>query len=499
MLLLILMLVAYNWLILALDADFLSILSATKSYVINFMLNLTIENIGIIKQAKIALNGLTVIAGENDTGKSTVGKLMFAIVKALSRFEQDLNEDQKKQIRETIESIYFQLRKSYSFQKYPALKQAFHPDVFVEEVEKLLAHNHLKELNLLLAKKRQIWEQVQSETSLAEIVSTESHHQTHGVEKINLEFEALNHLITQKEDKQSVIKRALSKALISEFHFEITPKHAPWKSFLQIEEGMNHILEIAIENNQITELEFYDEVFFNDVTFVETPILLQMYDIVNSASTLLEVINEDNKSQRLEQLGKPKVSLHLKDLMSKLENSQYFSLTFFEKDNFLVDFLKRIRQLSYGDFYFDNQLRDFIFKRTSHQEQIMSYRSVNTASGLKSFGILQLLVESQFLDERSLLIIDEPETHLHPEWQVEYAKLIVMLAENNIPVLLSSHSPYMIQALKVLCENSLLKNKASYYLAAPTKDHLTEIVDVTDDLNQIFQTLSKPLQKLVWS
>ncbi|HEC84804.1 MAG: hypothetical protein DRR08_23750 [Candidatus Parabeggiatoa sp. nov. 2] len=76
------------------------------------MLNLTLKNVGIIKQAKIALNGLTVIAGENDTGKSTVGKLMFVIIKALSRFEQDLNEDKKKQIRETIESIYFHLRES---------------------------------------------------------------------------------------------------------------------------------------------------------------------------------------------------------------------------------------------------------------------------------------------------------------------------------------------------------------------------------------------------
>ena len=461
------------------------------------MLNLTLQNVGIIKQAKIALNGLTVIAGENDTGKSTVGKLMFAIVKALSRFEQDLNEDKKKQIRETIESIYFQLRKLYSFQKYPALKQEFHPEVFVDEVEQLLAHHHFNELNLLLDKKRRIWDNLHSELSKNEKQGTEFHSMTHEIEKIQLDFEALNHLITQKEDKKSVIKQALTKALISEFHFEITPKYAPLKSFIQIEEGMNHILEIEIEDNQIALLEFYDEVFFNDVTFIETPILLQMYDIVNSASTLLEMINEDNKSQRLEQLGKPKVSLHLKDLMSKLENSQYFSL--FEKENFLIDFLEQIRQLIHGDFYFDKKLKDFIFKRANNQEQVMSYRSVNTASGLKSFGTLQLLVESQFLDERSLLIIDEPETHLHPQWQLEYAKLIVMLAENNIPVLLSSHSPYMIQALKVFSENSPLKNKANYYLAAPTKDNLTEIIDVTDDLNQIFQTLSKPLQKLVWN
>jgi predicted ATPase len=143
------------------------------------MLNLTLKNVGIIKNAKIALNGLTVIAGENDTGKSTVGKLMFVIIKALSRFEQDLNEDKKKQIRETIESIYFKLRKSYAFQKYPALKQEFHPEVFVEEVEKLLAHNHFKELNLLLGKKRRIWNNVQFDSSQDESQGTELHRLTH--------------------------------------------------------------------------------------------------------------------------------------------------------------------------------------------------------------------------------------------------------------------------------------------------------------------------------
>ncbi len=447
------------------------------------MLNLTVKNLGIIKNTQICLNGLTVITGENDTGKSTVGKLMFAIVKALSRFEQDLNEDKKKHIRETIESIYFQIRKLYSFKKHPALKQEFHPEVFVEEVEKLLAHNHLNELNLLLDKKRRIWNKINSDSLQ--------------IEKINLDFEALNHLVNQNEDKKSVIKRALTKALVSEFHFELSPKHAPLKSIIQIEEGMNKIFEIEIENNQITGLEFYDEVFFNDVTFIETPILLQMYDIVNSASTLLEIINEDNKIQRLEQLSKPKVSLHLKDLISKLENSQYFA--FFEPYNFLSDFLKQIQQLIDGNFYFDKKLKDFVFKRVNSQEQITNYRSVNTASGIKSFGILQLLVESQFLDARSLLIIDEPETHLHPQWQVEYAKLIIMLVENNIPILLSSHSPYMIQALKVLSETSKIKDKANYYLTTATEDNFIEIVNVTDDLNQIFKILSQPLQKLVWS
>ncbi|XUP89179.1 AAA family ATPase [Campylobacter coli] len=42
---------------------------------------LYLENIGIIKEANINLEGLSVIAGENDTGKSTVGKILMALIK----------------------------------------------------------------------------------------------------------------------------------------------------------------------------------------------------------------------------------------------------------------------------------------------------------------------------------------------------------------------------------------------------------------------------------
>ena len=43
---------------------------------------LTLNNIGAIKEAQIHLNGLAVIAGENDTGKSTVAKILMALIKA---------------------------------------------------------------------------------------------------------------------------------------------------------------------------------------------------------------------------------------------------------------------------------------------------------------------------------------------------------------------------------------------------------------------------------
>jgi predicted ATPase len=58
---------------------------------------------------------LTIIAGENDTGKSTVGKLIFSIVKGVSRYEQDLQESKSHKVFRRIENIYFKLRSSFCF------------------------------------------------------------------------------------------------------------------------------------------------------------------------------------------------------------------------------------------------------------------------------------------------------------------------------------------------------------------------------------------------
>ena len=61
----------------------------------------------------------------------------------------------------------------------------------------------------------------------------------------------------------------------------------------------------------------------------------------------------------------------------------------------------------------------------------------------------QLLLQKGRLNSNNLLIIDEPEVHLHPTWQVKFAEILVLLSkELAIPVLLTSHSPYFIEALE---------------------------------------------------
>lgn len=45
-------------------------------------MELTIKNIGKIANADIKLNGITVVAGENNTGKSTIEKYCIPIFRA---------------------------------------------------------------------------------------------------------------------------------------------------------------------------------------------------------------------------------------------------------------------------------------------------------------------------------------------------------------------------------------------------------------------------------
>ncbi|MDQ7068770.1 MAG: hypothetical protein Q9M40_12815 [Sulfurimonas sp.] len=70
-------------------------------------MRLKIKNIGMISNADVLLNGLTVIAGENDTGKSTVGKILFCLIKSVSRYQEDFSESKHHKIEEILEKTLF--------------------------------------------------------------------------------------------------------------------------------------------------------------------------------------------------------------------------------------------------------------------------------------------------------------------------------------------------------------------------------------------------------
>ena len=68
-------------------------------------MKLKIQNFAKIKEANIVIDGITVIAGENNTGKSTVGKILFSLFNALSNLEEKILKERLKEIESTNRAI----------------------------------------------------------------------------------------------------------------------------------------------------------------------------------------------------------------------------------------------------------------------------------------------------------------------------------------------------------------------------------------------------------
>lgn len=90
----------------------------------------------------------------------------------------------------------------------------------------------------------------------------------------------------------------------------------------------------------------------------------------------------------------------------------------------------------------------------------------DVATGIKGFSIIQRLAEKHAFDEKTLLILDEPESHLHPQWIVEYARILVLMQkELGVKMLIASHSPDMIDALQTFSESAGIADRTNFYLA----------------------------------
>lgn len=56
-------------------------------------MKLHLENIGLIQDATIEMQGITVIAGENGTGKSTVGKALYVAFNSFYEVQERIRKE----------------------------------------------------------------------------------------------------------------------------------------------------------------------------------------------------------------------------------------------------------------------------------------------------------------------------------------------------------------------------------------------------------------------
>ncbi|HDR1301062.1 TPA: AAA family ATPase, partial [Pasteurella multocida] len=104
-----------------------------------------------------------------------------------------------------------------------------------------------------------------------------------------------------------------------------------------------------------------------------------------------------------------------------------------------------------GDVSYEDDLLspyNFAFRRNADKE---IFNLLDCATGIKSFSILQFLLKLGIINNKTLLIFDEPESNLHPQWIVEYARIIVLINKFiKAKVLIATHNPDFVSAIRYI-------------------------------------------------
>lgn len=128
--------------------------------------------------------------------------------------------------------------------------------------------------------------------------------------------------------------------------------------------------------------------------------------------------------------------------------------------------------------------------------------AANLSMGLKTFSVLRLMLERNVLRAGDAIVLDEPENHLHPAYQMLFAHIVVLLQRiYHLTILLTTHSPYFMQAIELYSRRyaAQAKEKATLSVYHPVKaDSLGRVVfeDITDNMSEIYRKFAGAMREL---
>lgn len=75
-----------------------------------------------------------------------------------------------------------------------------------------------------------------------------------------------------------------------------------------------------------------------------------------------------------------------------------------------------------------------------------------TAEGIKKIAILDILLGNRYLNTNSVVLIDEPESALHPKAISQLLDIVAILAERGIQFFMASHSYFVVKKLFLIAQ-----------------------------------------------
>ncbi|MCQ8103662.1 AAA family ATPase [Methylomonas sp. SURF-2] len=79
-----------------------------------------------------------------------------------------------------------------------------------------------------------------------------------------------------------------------------------------------------------------------------------------------------------------------------------------------------------------------------------------TAEGIRKIAVFDRLLRNGYLNEKSIIFIDEPESTLHPEAISTFLDIIAILAKHGIQFFLASHSYAVVKKLSLIARQQQL-------------------------------------------
>ncbi len=426
------------------------------------MYTFSIKDYHAIKDATVRIDGITVLAGINGSGKSTLSRWLYYLVNATREFEQFQRRYFIDTLIHEVDKVSRFFRPNTKSNNYTSVKRQLRH--FMSEDE--LDWDGLKNVYYTFIEKadEDLREYV-SERPLSGriggfLLERDVPEEMTPDELINTYLQGCSETYEKGLDKymqkvESYRREDLVKIITTEYSDgEQMPAN------ISLSEGDTSLLE---------EETFTPPLMLNRAIYVDTPMAVSKrgYSAGND-------IWDDFVSYMY------KVNPHKKDLSTELLGVQIQSV------------IGGNIQLKEDDMGLERGLH-FVSK-----EQGIDIDVKDAATGVKTFAYMSQLLRNGWLDKETLLMIDEPEAHLHPQWIVEFARLLVKIhKELGVKVLVASHNPDMVAAIQSIAQKEEVIDKTVFYLAQKEKDETRYVFsDKGTEISDIFTSFNIALSRI---
>ena len=421
-----------------------------------------IEKYHSIGKADIAINGITVLAGVNGSGKSTLARWLYYIVNISHRYELARFEEYKKSIADLISQY--------------------------ETVQKEIADDNDLTDVLNTAKQSVLDTHYTKMASFNQILNVYAASTNHFVDVLRKAFTSMN-----SNNK----KRILNYLQIESYENESEDELLERFQTVQLQKGesiKNHFVQLQ-KNRPIEK--FYDSIkrgynesdFPRQMSFQQDGVEIINKDRIGTILGLENAIYIDTPmALSVTDSNNP----FWKELRLMLRNNVEET----EHDDVVRSLLSELRGITGGQVTDKKDIvgqEELYFTRKSDN---LIVKLENMATGIKSFAYLDRLLENGYLIYDTILILDEPEAHLHPQWIVEFARMLVLLHKNTgLYIMLASHDPDMVSAIRYVAEAEGVLERTNFHLAEQDGESQTYTYkDLGKDIEPIFASFNKSFE-----